>query len=249
MSEQLLLRENLVRALSAGPELRDAGDGMPTMFGHFAVFDSWTTIDSRLEGRFRERLGAGAFAKTIAENRGRIVSLFNHGKDPAIGEKLLGPIEELREDPEGPYSEVPLLDTSYNRDLVPGLRAGLYGASFRFRVTRDEIVRPRAATEDNPDKLPERTIREVQLHEFGPVTFPAYPGATVAVRSMTDEYTLSAFLTDPDRLAELVRHIAPATPASDAGAVPHLATARREPAVSTPRFKTREEYLNWIRSI
>jgi len=36
----------------------------------------------------------------------------------------------------------------------------------------------------NPDALPERTIHEVELFEFGPVTFPAYAGATAGVRSV-----------------------------------------------------------------
>jgi hypothetical protein len=36
--------------------------------------------------------------------------------------------------------------------------------------------------------MPERTIREVQLFEFGPVVFPAYPAATAGMRSLTDHY-------------------------------------------------------------
>jgi len=40
----------------------------------------------------------------------------------------------------------------------------------------------------NPDALPERTIRSAQVFEFGPVTFPAYVGATAGIRSPTDWY-------------------------------------------------------------
>ena len=73
----------------------------------------------------------------------KIRALFQHGKDPQIGDKPLGPIRELREEEEGPYYEVPLLDTAYNRELIPGLEAGLYGASFRFEVLRvDEDLAP-----------------------------------------------------------------------------------------------------------
>ena len=46
--------------------------------------------------------------------------LFEHGMDPQIGNKVLGPIEDLGEDKRGAYYTVPLLDTSYNRDLAPG---------------------------------------------------------------------------------------------------------------------------------
>jgi phage head maturation protease len=66
--------------------------------------------------------------------------LFQHGSDPQIGDKPLGPIDQLREDDTGAYYEVPLLEASYVRDnVLPGLKAGLYGASFRFRVVREEI--------------------------------------------------------------------------------------------------------------
>ena len=33
----------------------------------------------------------------------------------------------------------------------------------------------------NPDAIPERTLTEIDLSEFGPVSWPAYAGATAGV--------------------------------------------------------------------
>lgn len=184
-------QDDLYRAavLDDGIELRNAdGDAMPTLVTRFAVFDTWTEIDSWYEGRFLERLGQGAFAKTIRESLDQVKVLYDHGHDFHVGNKVLGPIRSITEEAAGPLAEVPLLDTSYNRDLIPGLEAGLYGASFRFRVVKDEWDEEPGRSDHNPDGLPERTIREVKLYEFGPVTFPAYAQATAGLRSLSDRY-------------------------------------------------------------
>jgi HK97 family phage prohead protease len=156
---------------------------MPTLTGHFARYGEWARIDSKPEGRFMERLAPGAFARTIREDRPSLRVLFNHGKDPQLGDKVLGSIALLEEDADGVRYEVPL-DTEYNRELIPGLAAGLYGASFRFSV-RDEVfdhsARPSA---HNPEGLPERTLRDVRLFELGPVTWRAYAGATAGLRDL-----------------------------------------------------------------
>lgn len=162
----------------------DESDGGPVMFGHFAVFNEWTEIDSWFEGHFLERIAPRAFVKTFRENRSTIKSLFQHGADPVAGDKPLGPIDDLREDDTGGYYEVPLLDAPYVReDILPGLREGLYGASFAFKVMREEFADDPDPSDDNPTGLPERTLKELRLYEFGPVTFPAYESATASVRS------------------------------------------------------------------
>ena len=209
--------ENLYRGLAGGVELRsEARDGAEgdmggggdiaapdtTIVGHFAVFNDWTEISSWYEGEFLERLLPGCFRKTIRENIGRVKVQFDHGEDEYIGGKPLGPIDVLREDEIGAYYEVPLLDTDYNRDqilpllqgrLMSGEKVGsVLGASFRFQVVKDAWNMEPKVSAYNPKGLPERTISEVRLFEFGPVVFPAYPSATAAagtgMRSLTDHY-------------------------------------------------------------
>jgi HK97 family phage major capsid protein/HK97 family phage prohead protease len=206
-------KDNLVRAVFPGPEYREepTTDGtIGTLEGRFAVWDQWTEIDSSWEGNFLERVNRSAFDKAVSENTPKV--LFQHGQDPQIGDKPLGPIRELRPDDEGMYYNVGLLDTSYNRDLKPGLEAGLYGASFRFSVVKEEFNRSAKKSAHNPKGLPERTILEATLPEFGPVTFPAYANATASarmeMRSMTDDFILAEaldqFIEEPEKLRALL---------------------------------------------
>ena len=168
-------REDLVRMVPL-TEVRASEDGN-TLFGYGAVFNEPTVIDS-WEGRFEEVIAPGAFAKTIKERGNKIKILFNHGFDPQIGDKPLGKPTELKEDERGLYVEVPLDDTSYNKDIKASLASGaLDGMSFRFSVTKEQW------DESDERDLPLRTIQEVKLYELGPVTFPAYEATTAGVRA------------------------------------------------------------------
>jgi HK97 family phage prohead protease len=169
-------REDLIRMETGQFEYRADSDGNGTLFGYAAVFDVWTEIDS-WEGKFKERLAPGTFKKTLRERRDKIKVLFNHGMDPQIGNKPLGKPKVMREDDKGLYVEVPLDDTTYNRDIKALLDSGaLDGMSFRMSVV-DEVW-------EYPEKGdPERTIRAVKLYEFGPVTFPAYEATQAGVRA------------------------------------------------------------------
>ena len=226
---------DLYRAAPAA-ELRAPEEGvtarLATMTGHFAVFNQWTEINSMWEGQFLERIAPGAFKKTIRENTPKV--LFQHGQDPMIGDKPLGPIETLEEDSFGARYEVPLLDTTYNRDLLPALREGLYGASFRFSVVREDIDNEPELSDHNPGGLPERTVKEVRLMEFGPVTFPAYSGATAVARSLTDEFRAAPTPT-PETPPEPIED-GPA-PSPDDGDEPESESAAKPiaPAPAPPR--------------
>jgi HK97 family phage major capsid protein/HK97 family phage prohead protease len=200
-------RDGLVREQSGGSELvrfQEAAspDGAPVLTGHFAVFDTWSEINSMFEGNFLERIAPGAFKKTFGDNAQNIRVTFNHGHD-VLGDQALGRIAELREDPTGAYYEVELF-RSLPPLLMDGLAAGQYGASFRFRVMREDIVDNPGRSDYNPKGLPERTIKEAAVAEFGPVTFPAYPEATAGVRSATDEYIMEKFVADPERVKSML---------------------------------------------
>lgn len=205
-------KDNLVRAVFPGPEVRSEpeDDYIGHLTGHLAVWDQWTEIDSSWEGNFMENVRSSAFDKAVSENTPKV--LLNHGQDPQVGDKPLGPPLRLAPDDYGMAYDVGLIDTSYNRDILPGLKAELYGSSFRFSVVKEEFKRDAKKSAHNPKGLPERTILEATLPEFGPVTFPAYLGADAGarsgIRSMTDDFiaseALGQLISNPPMLRALL---------------------------------------------
>ncbi len=238
-------RDYFVRAAYPGAAEVNEEEERPIMRGHLAIFGEPATIDSVVEGQYIERVAPGAFARTIDRNRSRLRVIYDHGQDPRFGRHPLGPIQELKEDERGVYYEVPLLDTSYNRDLIPGLRAGVYGASYRFRPLKVQRTQPSKPSETNPDVWEERTITELEMVEFGPTPFPIYAGTTAGVRSMTDEYRSRQLGIDPEQLRTILSH--QALPAVEPEAEPPSDPETRVAVPATPpRFRSREDFLEWL---
>lgn len=214
----LKLIRGAAMAPALAPQRADGGAGdtaaaaegeMPVMTVEFSRFDSWYEIDSFWEGRFLERTKRGSFKRTIkSQGPAGVKVLFNHGRDMQIDQKVLGVASLLEERETSPYMEVPLLDTSYNRDLVPGLQAGAYGSSFMFEVVREDWNHDPGVADHNPDGLPERTITEVRLFEAGPVTWPANPDATAGLRSGVDWLMDALGERDQEHREELARSFA-----------------------------------------
>jgi HK97 family phage prohead protease len=192
--------ENLVRSafVDRGTTVKHDGD-RPKLHGYFSTFNDWYEVNSTREGRFMERLAPGAFTRTLTENRDRIKVLYDHGMDPQLANKPLGHWT-AGEDSRGAWYDVELIDTDYNRNFViPAGDAGLLGSSFRFSVADkgESWSTPTRSANHNPHRLRERTITDVDVYEFGPVTFPANGAVgAVGIRSTTDEWT-DRILHDP----------------------------------------------------
>jgi HK97 family phage prohead protease len=252
--------ENLIRAVMPGVDFveRAEADDLPEgslglLRILFSPVNEWAHIRSAWEGDFMERFAPGAWKKTIGESASKIRALFQHGQDPQIGDKPLGPFHRLEESARGGYAEVALLDTSYNRDLLPGLKAGLYGSSHRFKPMRYEDIDRPEPSDTNPDGIKERTIKEARLRELGPVTWPAYEGATAGVRSLTDEFLIGAIRMDPDKAREMfdralsLKDITPVspedTPQDDSAAPSDTGTEPEQDAPSEDDAGTEESHL------
>lgn len=181
-----LHREDLYRMTPIG-EARLASDEEAgnVMVGYPIVFNSWTEV-SGWEGNFMERIAPTAVAKTLNERGDQVKVLFNHGMDPQIGDKPLGKPKRMVVDATGLWTETPLANTSYNADMRELMNIGaLAGMSFRFSVMKEDIVDEPGISDWNPKGLPERTITELKLYEYGPVTFPAYEATTVGMRGQS----------------------------------------------------------------
>ena len=158
--------------------VEERADGMgPKITGYAAVFDKW----SEDLGGFKEKIRAGAFKKAIGKSDVR--GLFNHDSNYVLGRQSNGTLS-IKEDKNGLWMEIDPPDTQIIRDLVlaPIKRGDITQQSFGFIVKEDEWDNLNGEKKDMPAT---RTIVEVdELFDVSPVTFPAYPDTSVALRSM-----------------------------------------------------------------
>lgn len=208
-------------------DTRDGAEPGTVLDGYAAVFDSETVIDS-WEGRFKERIAAGSMRKSFREKPP--VIQFDHGRHPLVGSIPIARLDSITEDVDpklAPHGGAHVVATLHDNWLVEPVRdairsESINGMSFRFTVVRDEwhdhtgrkITKPeelhdllrRSWLEDTPEaELLVRTLREVKVHELGPVVFPAYADTSVGLRS---KVTIDlAHLDDPEQRSLLARAI------------------------------------------
>jgi len=181
------------RRFSTGPvELRGTdgtADTPPLVRGYAALFDT----PSGDLGGFREVIARGAFDGVPLTD---VVCLFNHNPDlilarsaPATGAG--GPATlSLGVDERGLWYEFTPPNSSHGQTLIEALRRGDIGqSSFAFTVAKDGDLW--ASPSDGPPEYEAgnttqlRTITRIErLYDVSPVTYPAYPDTTVALRSL-----------------------------------------------------------------
>jgi HK97 family phage prohead protease len=160
--------------------VEERADGMgPKITGYAAVFDKW----SEDLGGFKEKIKAGAFKNAIGKSDVR--GLFNHDSNYVLGRQSNGTLT-IKEDKNGLWMEIDPPDTQIIRDLVlaPIKRGDIKEQSFAFIVAEggDEWKNLHG---EKPGEPATRTITEVdELFDVSPVTYPAYPDTSVALRSM-----------------------------------------------------------------
>ncbi len=203
MSEQIQ-RRYIPRAVKP-PKLQERADGaLPLITGYAAVFyraddpgteyEMWAA-DNR-GPRVVERIMPTAFNKAVAEDDVR--GLFNHDSAVVLGRSGAGTLR-LSVDAVGLRYDIDPPDTQAARDLIASLRRGdISGSSFAF-LPRGTQYHDRA----EGGKLVETVIErhDVRLFDVGPVTFPAYAGASSAVRAADSDLAAVRAEVDSRRAA------------------------------------------------
>ncbi len=139
----------------------------PRLTGYAALFN---TLSQDLGG-FREKIARGAFTNSL---EGDVRALINHDSAKILGRTSAGTLS-LREDSQGLAVEIEPPETSYARDLLESVRRGdITQMSFGFITRQDKW--------ETQDGMQVRTLLEVKLLDVSPVTFPAYPDTSVALR-------------------------------------------------------------------
>ncbi len=142
--------------------------------GHAAVFGQLASLE-----RHFEQLAHGAFDAVLGNPETDVRALVNHDARYLLGRQAAGTLR-VGVDSEGLAFDVDLPNTTYANDLRESMARGdLDGASFAFVPGEDQWS-------STPDGRKLRTHTSVsQLIDVSPVTFPAYEGAGVALRSFT----------------------------------------------------------------
>lgn len=162
-------------------ELRSArnSDGR-TLEGYVAMFGVRSRIPDK-GGDFDEELLAG-FADRSLQERGFPVMQFDHGKDPRVGTVPIGVYEVFDKDSKGYAVRGRLLDNPVVEPVRQAIEArAIKGMSFRFSV-KNRKGGDRWTRRSNDVDL--RQIVDADVHEAGPVVFPAYLQTSVSVRSI-----------------------------------------------------------------
>lgn len=157
----------------AWKECRAESDGKKIV-GHAIVFGS----RSENLGGFFEVISPEAVDRALSEGAD-VRALVDHDSGKVIGRTRAGTLT-LRKEARGLKVVIePDTEISYARDIVRAVARGdVSGFSFGFQVLSDSW--------DYEQRVPLRTIHDMQLSDISVVAFPAYPAtdASVAMRSL-----------------------------------------------------------------
>lgn len=162
-----------LRTVGTKFETREDGDNL-SIEGYFAVFNSNYEIAPGMS----ESIAPGAFSKTLS---GDIRALINHDTTLVLGRTKANTLQ-LREDNHGLWGHI---DVNPNDSDAMNLyervkRGDVDQCSFGFDILSEE-------TDFRDDGSVHWTIKEVELYEVSPCTFPAYEETNINARAKERE--------------------------------------------------------------
>lgn len=173
-------------------ELRGRNNNGRRLEGYAAVYGHPAKIRD-LKGDFEETIRAGAFKRSL-EQRTPVMQ-WEHGRDPRVGRVPIAQILDLDDRTDGLFVAAEL----YDNPVVEPIRQAIAGGSVNGMSFRFEVV-PDGDTWTRNGRTEAREVHDADVHELGPVVFPAYDATSVSVRSL-----LSAMA--PDEIRELVHEL------------------------------------------
>jgi HK97 family phage prohead protease len=172
------------RFMPGSVELRAAEDGSPsrTIRGYAAKFET----PSEDLGGFIETIAAGAFDDVMGND---VRALFNHDPSHILARARGGEGDTLRigTDAVGLWYEFDSPQTRAGDDLLESIRRGdVDQSSFGFIIAKDGDKWAEGKTSDGKNIITRTITKLARLLDVSPVTYPAYPDTSVALRSMAE---------------------------------------------------------------
>lgn len=162
-----------LRTVGTKFETREDGENL-SIEGYFAVFNSNYEIAPGMS----ESIAPGAFSKTLS---GDIRALINHDTTLVLGRTKANTLQ-LREDNHGLWGHIDINpnDTDAMNLYERVKRGDVDQCSFGFDILSEE-------TDFRDDGSVHWTIKEVELYEVSPCTFPAYEETNISARAKERE--------------------------------------------------------------
>jgi HK97 family phage prohead protease len=184
--ENIKIPDRETRVLSGQVELRaDVETNKPKVRGYAAVFGKESENLGNADYQFREIIEPDAFSDVLLDD---VRALLNHDPNFILARSKAGEgTLRIGQDERGLWYEFDAPDTTAGRDLMESIKRGdIDQSSFSFTVGKDGQRWEERQDGDGPTFI-KRTITKVaRLFDVSPVTYPAYPDATVAVRNLQE---------------------------------------------------------------
>ena len=146
-----------------------------------------------------EEVAPEAVANSLKNND--IRCLFNHDTNIVLGRTGNGTLE-LKADEKGVYGRVKINQNDKQAmDILARIERGdINACSFGFNIIKEDI-------ENREDGTVKFVLREIDLKEVSPVTFPAYPTTSISARKKDYEHKQKQLELRKNKLKERLRNI------------------------------------------